>query len=196
MPTSRSKSKSSSSNGPSFHGPSFDDTRFAIKQRKPVPHEFVLDEIASLSPRTHLMFGCLAIYVQDRGKESPEKIVLFLRDKLANPEDNGVWLATTHEHHDSLRREFPNMRSIKVLGKEVTGYQVLPADAEDFEESARRACELILAGDPRIGKIPGSRRKSQALRSSAKKKAETKTTTKTTTKTKKNTNARWPRTQS
>src|ERR1039458_2342316 len=72
--------------------------------------------------------------------------------------DSGVWLATTEEHHESLRREFPNMRSIQVFGKKVTGWQVLPADAPDFEEAALRACELIAAGDPRIGKVPGARR--------------------------------------
>jgi hypothetical protein len=43
------------------------------------------------------------------------------------------------------------MRSIQVFGKMVTGWQVLPADAKDFEEAALRACELVLAGDPRIG---------------------------------------------
>src|ERR1700720_2363420 len=57
----------------------------------------------------------------------------------------------------SLRREFPNMRSIQVLGKQVTDWQVLPVDAPDFESAALRACELVLAGDPRIGKIPGAR---------------------------------------
>jgi hypothetical protein len=97
------------------------------------------------------MFGCLAIYVQD-------KIVLILRNKTDAIADNGVWLATTREHHESLRREFPKMRSIQVLGKPVTGWQVLPADAPDFEEAALRACDLVLAADPRIGKVPASRR--------------------------------------
>jgi len=50
------------------------------------------------------------------------------------------------------------MRSIQVLGKKVTGWQVLPADAPDFEEAALRACELIVARDARIGKVPGTRR--------------------------------------
>jgi hypothetical protein len=45
-----------------------------------------------------------------------------------------------------------------VLGGEVTHWQLLPADAPDFEEAALRACELILAGDPRIGKVPKPRR--------------------------------------
>jgi hypothetical protein len=135
---------------------------FSVQQRKRIPHEFVLGALAAISPRTRSMFGCLAVYVQ-------EKIVLILRDKSGQTTDNGVWLATTVEHHLSLRREFPNMRSIQVLGKmgkqalgkQVTGWQLLPADAPDFEEAALHACELIVARDPRIGKVPGARRQSR-----------------------------------
>jgi hypothetical protein len=139
--------------------PSPDDALFDVKPRKPVPHEFVLDAIATLSPKTRSMFGCLAIYVQD-------KIVFILREKGDQAADNGVWLATTEDQHRSLRREFPNMRSVQVLGKKVTGWQVLPADAQDFEEAALHACDLVLAGDPRIGKVPG---KGRASRSATKK---------------------------
>ena len=128
-----------------------------VKKRRPIPHEFVLDAIAPLSPQTRPMFGCLAVYVDD-------KIVLILRHKDNSSADNGVWLATSEDHHESLRREFPNMRSIQVLGKKVTGWQVLPIDAPDFEEAAMRACELILARDPRIGKVPGARRASTSKR--------------------------------
>ena len=124
--------------------------RFAVRKRKSVPHEFVLDAIASLSPWTRPMFGCLAVYVQD-------KIVFILRDQQDYAGDNGLWLATTKEHHESLRREFPSMRSIQVLGSGVTSWQVLPAEGSDFEEAALRACELIVDGDPRIGKLPGSK---------------------------------------
>jgi hypothetical protein len=131
-----------------------------------VPHEFVLDALASLSPFTRPMFGCLAVYVG-------EKIVLILRDKPESRADNGVWLATTQEHHASLRREFPHMRSIQVLGKPITGWQVLPADAHDFEQAALHACELVLAGDERMGKVPGSGQRTTAKtsnkRTSAKK---------------------------
>ena len=98
------------------------------------------------------MFGCLAVYVE-------EKIVLILRDRPTSPQDNGVWLATTREHHASLRRDFPHMRSIAVLGEEVSSWQVLPVDAPDFEEAAYRACDLVKARDPRIGKIPNQRNK-------------------------------------
>jgi hypothetical protein len=143
-----------------------DDALFAARPRKAIPHEFVLDALAGLSPRTNPMFGCLAVYVG-------EKIVLILRDKILRDKilrdkrqdgDNGVWLATTEEHHASLRREFPNMRSIRVFGKPVTGWQVLPADAPDFEPAALRACELIAAGDARIGKVPKQRKRAAKSR--------------------------------
>ena len=128
----------------------FDDALFAVKRTSIAPHEFVLDAIACLAPTTRRMFGCLAVYVG-------EKIVLILRDRLDSPADNGVWLATTAEHHESLRLEFPRMRSIQLFGRKVTHWQVLPADATDFEEAALRACDLIRARDPRIGKVPKRR---------------------------------------
>jgi hypothetical protein len=124
---------------------------FPVKLRKSVPYEFVLEAVSQIPIETRSMFGCLAVYVGD-------KIVLMLRERPKQKEDNGVWLATTKEHHQSLQREFPHMRSIQMFGKEVTGWQVLPADAPDFESAALRACELILARDPRIGKVPKGRR--------------------------------------
>jgi len=128
----------------------FDDALATAKPRRAVPHEFVLDAIAAASPATRPMFGCLAVYVE-------EKIVFILRDRRDSRADNGVWLATTAEHHESLRREFPRMRSIRLFGREVTHWQVLPADAPDFEAAALRACGLILARDPRIGRVPKRR---------------------------------------
>ena len=149
-----------SKSGRKSHPLVVDDPLLAVKQRKAIPHEFVLEAITALSPQTRPMFGCLAVYVKD-------KIVLILRDKRGKTADNGVWLATTEEHHGSLRREFPNMRSIQVLGKKVTGWQVLPVDAPDFEEAALHACELIAARDSRIGKLPGARRASTSTRKKA-----------------------------
>ena len=119
-------------------------------KKKKIPYEFVLDALSSVHPRTNPMFGCLAVYVG-------EKIVLALRDKPTATSDNGVWLATTPDHHKSLKLELPYMRSISMFGKEVTGWQVLPAEASDFEQSVLHACELIVKGDPRIGKVPKSR---------------------------------------
>jgi hypothetical protein len=123
------------------------------KPAKRPPHEFVLDSLTPLSPETRPMFGCLAVYIGN-------KIMLILRDKPGDA-DNGVWLATTKDHHPSLLQEVPAMRSIGVFGQAVTGWQVLPADAPDFEQSALRACELIAARDPRIGKVPKSKKGSR-----------------------------------
>ncbi len=121
-----------------------------MSKRKPIPFNFVLDYLSPCQPVIRPMFGCHAIY-----KDS--KIVLILRDRKDFPKDNGVWLATTTEHHASLKNDFPSMRSISFLGKGPTGWQNLPADANDFEESAIKACQLILRGDRRIGKVPKAR---------------------------------------
>lgn len=138
---------------PAFLPP--DDRIFPAKRRKAVPYEFVLDALADLPTETRTMFGCLAVYLADH-------IVFILRDRRDSHADNGVWLATTEEHHESLAREFPSMRSIQLFGKEITGWQVLPADAPDFEQAALHACDLIRARDPRIGKVPQSRQKASA----------------------------------
>ena len=98
------------------------------------------------------MFGCLAVYVK-------EKIVLILREKPGEQVNNGVWVITTAEHVESLRGEFPHMRPVTVRGKELGGWQVLPANAPDFEETALRAVEMIVARDPRIGKVPKAKKR-------------------------------------
>ncbi len=146
MPTKRLKATSPA-----------DRDAFAAKPRKAPPFEFVLEALTSARYWTRPMFGCLGVYVG-------EKIVLVLRDKPESADSNGVWLATTAEHHDSLRREFPSMRSIPVLGEGVTGWQMLPVSAADFEESVLRACELIVARDPRIGKTPQARKRTKTAR--------------------------------
>lgn len=122
-------------------------------KKKPgtIPFEFVLEQLYSVEPVTKPMFGCHAVYVGN-------KIVLILRRKDVSKTDNGVWIATTHEHHQSLKLDFPSMRSIAVFGSE-GGWQNLPEDAHDFEEAVIKVCTLILKGDQRIGKVPKPRKK-------------------------------------
>lgn len=119
---------------------------------KPIPFEFVLEQLFSAQPVIKPMFGCHAIYVGP-------KIVMILRKKEGHTHDNGVWLATTTEHHASLKKDFPSMRSITVFGDGETGWQLLPEDEEDFEECVLQACRFVLKGDQRIGKIPKQKRK-------------------------------------
>lgn len=122
---------------------------------KAVPFDFVLEELSDLFPQTKPMFGAYSVYVEN-------KIVLILRHRPSYPDDNGVWIATSMEHHSSLQQEFPIMRSIKLLGKGPTGWQVLPLESDEFEESVYRVCQLIRRRDPRIGKVPKPRRKAKS----------------------------------
>lgn len=122
------------------------------KRKKPIPFDFILDELDGLDVSVRPMFGCHAIYVGP-------KITLIVRERESEKQDNGVWLATTVEHHQSLAKDFPSMRSIKLFETEVTGWQVLPSSSKDFERSVLKACALIRKGDPRIGKIPKGKKK-------------------------------------
>lgn len=119
-----------------------------------IPFEFVLDRLLPADPVVKPMFGCHAIYIRD-------KIVLVVRKKADEKSDNGVWLATSKEHHESLKKEFPSMRSIGVFGVEQTGWQNLPESSKNFEESVMKACDLILRNDPRIGKVPKPKTKAR-----------------------------------
>lgn len=116
-----------------------------MKKKNTVPFEFVLEQLYSANVEIRPMFGCFALYVRN-------KIVLILREKGNSIRDNGVWIATNKEFHESLKQLFPSMRSIRVFGVKETNWQNLPADANDFEEMVIRACELILHGDHRIGR--------------------------------------------
>jgi hypothetical protein len=117
-----------------------------------IPFEFVLEKLDIRSPVIRPMFGCYAIYVDG-------KMVLILRDRKDHAYDNGVWLATAEEHHSSLKKIFPGLRSVRLLGNKKTAWQNLPSSLDDFEESVMEVCEMIIRNDPRIGKIPKAKKK-------------------------------------
>lgn len=125
-----------------------------MKASKKIPFDFVLDELATLEPRVKPMFGSYGVYVGDL-------FVMVLRQRSSHPEANGVWLATTAQHHESLRKHFPNMTSVFLLsdGKAETNWQMLPEEADDFEQAVIKLCRLILMGDERIGTIPKPKKK-------------------------------------
>ena len=127
-----------------------------MKKKTSIPFEFVLEQLYSVNVEIRPMFGCFGVYVHN-------KIVLMLRKKTSSVRDNGVWVATDKEYHDSLKQIFPSMRTISVFGGKESNWQNLPADANDFEEMVMRACELILRGDNRIGRE--TKRKSSVRKS-------------------------------
>ena len=127
--------------------------------RKKIPFDFVLDYLFSLNFTVKQMFGMFAIYVD-------KKIMLILRKRSDHPETNGVWVATSSEHHKSLKKEIPSLRSISIYSKGLreTEWQVIPEDAEAFESHVMKVCELIKNGDRRIGRIPKLLREKTIIR--------------------------------
>lgn len=100
------------------------------------------------------MFSGFAVYVGDR-------IVCMLREAIKSPKDNGVWLVLAEgvdPADKSLRREFPSLRRIELLGGKIGHWLLIPSDGKDFEAEAERFCELLLRRDTRLGRVPKSRK--------------------------------------
>jgi hypothetical protein len=124
------------------------------KPKRNPPHAFVLEALSSLNPEVRRMFSGFAVYVGDR-------IVCMLRDHDKSPKDNGVWLVLSEgasPEDPSLRREFPSIRPIALLGNKIRHWLLIPSDGSNFEVEALHACDLLLRHDPRFGRIPKSRR--------------------------------------
>jgi hypothetical protein len=116
---------------------------------KPIPFDFIFDYLLPLEVTVKPLFGMYMIY-------AGERIILVLRDRKNQPETNGIWVATNKGHQKSLKKDFPVLRSFAgpKSADSGTGWQMIPAEADDFEATAIRICELIVRRDPRIGKIP------------------------------------------
>jgi hypothetical protein len=121
-----------------------------IKSKKnSFPFPFILDLLSAVEYEVKPMFGCHAIY-------SGEKILIIVRKKDNHKDSNGVWIATDHTHHESLRKTFNNLQSVPLLsgkGKE-TAWQMISYSDGSFEEKINLLCDLIFEGDLRIGKVP------------------------------------------
>jgi len=113
---------------------------------KTVPYNFVLDYLPD-SVVLKYMFGWYYIYW---GK----KLMIVLSKVAKRAEWDGIWIATEIEHHESLFKELPELQPFFMDGVErQSNWLLLPADAEDFETSAIKICELISHGDIRTGRI-------------------------------------------
>lgn len=118
----------------------------ATKKRDPFP--FVIEELTPIRPTIKRWFGFTSLYLD-------EKLLCSLRDSPRQPGSNGMWLYTTVEHVDSLAKEFPDLPK-RQLWRSRSGnkaWVVLASKLEGFEEYAFKACELILRGDQRIGRL-------------------------------------------
>jgi hypothetical protein len=127
--------------------------RLAKPKRKSAPYPFILEALTPLEAEVRPMFSGFAVYVGD-------KIMLMLRDSPKHPEDNGIWLVfseTANLADPSIRRDFPSLRLIGLLGGKIAHWRLIPADSPTFESEAQHACELILKHDARFGRVPQSR---------------------------------------
>ena len=137
---------------------------FAPKpKRKSPPYPFVLEALAPLHPEVRPMFSAHAVYTQD-------KLILWLRDSPKSSRDNGLWLVlsedgfsefalseTTGPSGKTLKKDFPSLREIELLSGQIQHWLLIPSDSPTFEQESLHACDLLLAHDPRLGRIPKSR---------------------------------------
>jgi hypothetical protein len=109
-------------------------------KRKSAPYPFILEALTPLEPEVRPMFSGFAVYLAD-------KIVLMLRDSPKQPKDNGVWLVFSEAANltdADIRRDFPSLRLIGLLGGKIAHWLLIPADSPTFEPEALHACELLI----------------------------------------------------
>jgi len=117
---------------------------FSLKKQTPYP--FVLEELAFIRPTITQAFGFTYVYLDG-------KLLCALRNSTKQPGSNGMWLFTTTEHVDSLGKEFPELPRRYLWRSGKNAWVILAARLENFEEYCFKACELILEGDARVGRI-------------------------------------------
>lgn len=110
-----------------------------------VPYDFVLQYLYPVRPKISKMLGCYAL-------KANNKILLLLRERDNQPEFNGVFIATRPEYYDQLEKEIHSSNMDFDIDGMPFSYLFLSEDLEDFNEKVKRACEMIKAGDERIGK--------------------------------------------
>jgi hypothetical protein len=111
-----------------------------------VPYDFVFDYLPQ-NVVVKPMFGMYYLYFN-------KKIMLILRRASKNPGMNGVWVATSKEHHQSLEKDIPALVDFILDNGEMhdSNWRLIKDDHDDFETAAIQICELIAHGDKRIGK--------------------------------------------
>ncbi|HKR60227.1 MAG TPA: hypothetical protein VJS64_10885 [Pyrinomonadaceae bacterium] len=125
-------------------------------RKTPIPFPFIIDELISLRPTIKKVFGFTHVYLED-------KLLFSLRNAAAQRGTNGMWLYTTSEYVDSLGAEFPDLPRRQLWRSGKKAWVVLASRLGDFEEHALRACELILQGDQRIGRLSRKMDKTSVL---------------------------------
>lgn len=117
-----------------------------MKLAKNIAYNFVIEQLFSKHPLVKPMFGAHGVYIEN-------KIICILRNKETYLQDNGIWIASPAQYHESLKTLIPVLRRIEMFGESSGDWLLIPAENDNFESYANTFCGLILLGDPRIGKI-------------------------------------------
>jgi len=110
-----------------------------------VPYDFVLRMLYPVRPSIRKMLGGYALHHE-------KKWMLFLREKDTQPEFNGVFVATHPEYFAALQQEIHHSKMVFDLDGSKDSWIFISEDLDDFEAKVQKACNLIKAGDERIGK--------------------------------------------
>ena len=111
-------------------------------------NEWILDAFAGRpSFFTKSMFGGLAAYLHER-----QMLVLVEPTKTGRWKWHGVLVCTAHEHHASIRADFPALEPHHVLRK----WLYIDSTHGDFESTVGAVARRIARNDPRFGVVPRS----------------------------------------
>jgi hypothetical protein len=134
---------------PSIRKPPWRETPVA-DDRKTFEHEWILEPFAEHRTFfTRRMFGGLAAYLFER-----QMLVLVEPTKSGRWNWHGVLVCTGHEHHASIRAEFPALMPHHVLRK----WLFIDSTHQDFESTMEAVAKHLASNDPRFGILPRSQK--------------------------------------
>ena len=120
--------------------------RIQIKAVKSHPLEWLLEPLQNQETFIRKkMFGCEAVYLNGR---------LMLVLAVGVEPWNGLLIATSHEHHPALQKQWPRLTLHSVLGK----WLYISQNDATFESTGKSIVKSILSSDARIGVEPKPRK--------------------------------------
>jgi len=116
---------------------------------KTFDHEWILEAFAGRSTFfTKRMFGGLAAYLHGR-----LMLVLVEPTKTGRWKWHGVLVGTDHNHHASIRAEFPALAPHGFLRK----WLYIDSADRDFESTVEAVAQRMVRNDRRFGVVPRTR---------------------------------------
>ena len=115
---------------------------------KTFDNEWIFEAFAA-SPSffTKRMFGGLAAYLHER-----QMLVLVEPTKTGRWKWHGVLVCTDHDHHASLRAEFPALQPHRVLRK----WLYIDSTHDNFTPTMEAVAKRLVRNDERFGVAPRS----------------------------------------